>query len=247
MNFFSLIKRSIIYNLKKKISIDNDLNKDQSLDYLFNYYGSDKSNIFKKTNEKGHGFSNFYTKHLEQLKNKEIKILEVGSYSGASAAAFVKYFPKSQVFCFDINISNFEYKSKNIHVYGLDIGKKDEVKKTLKTIFKNNKFDKFDLIIDDGSHNLSDILSSLNFFFKYLKDKGIFIIEDFKHPNYYEYNRDIEDILVDELLDKLKKKIYFKSSIISRDGQTYLINKINQIINYKGNLTDSDICFIKKK
>ena len=94
---------------------------------------------------------------------------------------------------------------------------------------------------------MSDILSSLNFFFKYLKDKGIFIIEDFKHPNYYEYNRDIEDILVDELLDKLKKKIYFKSSIISRDGQTYLINKINQIINYKGNLTDSDICFIKKK
>ena len=59
--------------------------------------------------------------------------------------------------------------------------------------------------------------------------------------------KDVEDILIDDLLEKLKKKTYFKSSIIDREGQTYLINKIDQIINYKGNLTDSDICFIKKK
>ena len=137
--------------------------------------------------------------------------------------------------------------SENINVYGLDINKNYKVDKTLKKIFENYKLKKFDIIIDDGSHYLSDILFSLNFFFKHLKEKGIFIIEDFKHPNYYEYNKDVEDILIDDLLEKLKKKKYFKSSIIDKEGQTYLINKIDQIINYKGNLTDSDICFIKKK
>ena len=247
MNFFSLFKRSIIYKLKNKLSIDNEHNTGKSLDYLFNYYGSDKSNIFKKENKKGHGFSNFYTKHLDKFKNNEINILEIGSFSGASAAAFVKYFPKSKIFCFDINISNFKYMSEKIQVYGLDINKKHKVEKTLKKIFENYKFKKFDIIIDDGSHYLSDILFSLNFFFKHLKEKGIFIIEDFKHPNYYEYNKNVEDILIDDLLEKLKKKKYFKSSIIDKEGQTYLINKIDQIINYKGNLTDSDICFIKKK
>ncbi len=247
MNFFSLFKRSIIYKLKNKLSIDNEDNTSKSLDYLFNYYGSDKSNIFKKQNKKGHGFSNFYTKHLDKFKNNEINILEIGSFSGASAAAFVKYFSKSKIFCFDINISNFKYMSEKIHVYGLDINKKHKVEKTLKKIFENYKFKKFDIIIDDGSHYLSDILFSLNFFFKHLKEKGFFIIEDFKHPNYYDYNKNVEDILIDDLLEKLKKKIHFKSSIIDREGQTYLINKIDQIINYKGNLTDSDICFIKKK
>lgn len=247
MNFFSLFKRSIIYKFKKKLSIDNKYNTGKSLDYLFHYYGSDKSNFFKKKNKKGHGFSKFYTKHLDKFKNDKINILEIGSFAGASAAAFVKYFPKSKVFCFDINISNFKYMSENINVYGLDINKNYKVDKTLKKIFENYKFKKFDIIIDDGSHYLSDILFSLNFFFKHLKEKGIFIIEDFKHPNYYEYNKDVEDILIDDLLEKLKKKTYFKSSIIDREGQTYLINKIDQIINYKGNLTDSDICFIKKK
>ena len=65
-------------------------------------------------------------------------------------------------------------------------------------------YKEFDLIIDDGSHNLSDILISFKFFFKYLKNKGLYVIEDFKHPNYYDNYRDIDHILVDEFLRNLK-------------------------------------------
>ena len=54
---------------------------------------------------------------------------------------------------------------------------------------------------------LKDILVSLNFF-NHLKDKNFFIIEDFKHPNYYEYNKDINHILLDQVLENLKKKLY---------------------------------------
>ena len=110
MNFFSLFKRSLLYKLKKKINIDtnNSLN-DKSLDELFQFYGSDKAEIVKMTNETGHGFSEFYNENLNQFKDKKIKILEVGSYSGASAAAFKKYFKNSTIYCFDINISKFIY------------------------------------------------------------------------------------------------------------------------------------------
>ena len=103
-----------------------------SLDKLFHYYGSDKANIFKKTQSKGHGYSIYYNKKLEEFKNKRINILEIGSYAGASAAAFIKYFSNSNVFCFDINISNFEYKSKKIHVFGLDIKNEKKNKKSFK-------------------------------------------------------------------------------------------------------------------
>ena len=66
----------------------------KSLDDLFHYYGSDKANIFKKENRQGHGYSNFYTSQLNYLKKHKINILEIGSFAGASAAAFIKYFPK---------------------------------------------------------------------------------------------------------------------------------------------------------
>ena len=121
MNFFSLIKRNLIYKLKKKFSIDSDKIELESLDELFHYYGSDKAEVFKLTNKSGHGFSKFYESKLEKYKDKKINILEIGSFSGASAAGFVKYLPNSNVFCFDVNISNFKYKSKKIHVFGIDI------------------------------------------------------------------------------------------------------------------------------
>ena len=247
MNFLSLFKRYLIYSFKKKTYIDQEDFSKKTLEELFHHYGSDKANIFIKTNKEGHGYSSFYLKHLNDLKNKKINILEIGSFSGASASAFAKYFIKSNVFCFDVNISNFEYISKKIHVYGLNANNETKVKKTLKKIFDKYQFNNFDLIIDDGSHNLKDILSNLNFFFKYLNKEGNYIIEDFKHPNYYEYNKDIDHIFVDQFLENIKKKNFSKSNIIDDNSQKYLMNEINFIDIGKGNLADSDICLIKKK
>ena len=246
MNFFSLLKRKLIYNLKRKTSVDDDGFNSTSLDNLFHYYGSDKANLFKLNNTQGHGFSKFYVKHLENIKNKQLNILEIGSYSGSSAVAFTKYLSKSKIFCFDINISKFKYKSKKIDVYGVDIKNKAKVKNILDKIFFKNEFKNFDLIIDDGSHKLSDILLCLNFFFSYLKKDGIYIIEDYKYPNYFDFCKDVDDILVDDLLVKLKKKEYFKTSFFKKEDQEELFSSVGLIKTYKGNLRNSDICFILK-
>tara|TARA_B100001063_G_scaffold80606_1_gene74985 strand:- start:100 stop:843 length:744 start_codon:yes stop_codon:yes gene_type:complete len=246
LNFFSLFKRKLIYNFKKKINLDFDNINSDSLDKLFNHYGSDKANIFKVNDKTGHGYSKFYEKKLEKFKDKQINILEIGSFSGASAAAFIKYFPNSKVFCFDINISNFKYQSEKIHVFGIDINNEKKIKKTLKYIFENYKFKEFDLIIDDGSHYLSDILIGLKYFFKLVKNDGLYVIEDFKHPNYYEYNNNINHIFLDELLNNLKVKQTFLSNIFNEIDQKYLIESVKEIENFKGNLKDSDISFILK-
>ena len=72
----------------------------------------------------------------------------------------------------------------------------------LKKITRNrNLF--FDIIIDDGSHKLSDILKSFNLLSNYLKKGGFYIIEDYKFPNYFSYNKDINDILVSEMINNL--------------------------------------------
>ena len=246
MNFFSLFKRNLLFKLKRKISIDKDNTENKSLDELFHQYGSDKADVFKPALREGHGFSKFYINQLINFKDKKMNILELGSYAGSSAAAFTKYFSDSKVFCFDINISNFKFTSKNIEVYGVDINNRSEILKILSKIFFKHQIKNFDLIIDDGSHKLSDILSSLKFFLGYLKIGGIYVIEDFKHPNYYKYNRDIDDILADDLLLKIKEKKFFQSTVFNKNDQKYLFDSVKGVDIFKGNLKDSDIAFLKK-
>ena len=66
---------------------------------------------------KAMGSPNSYVEKLQHLREKEINILEIGSFAGASAASFIKYFKDSKVFCFDINISKFKFSSKRIQVF----------------------------------------------------------------------------------------------------------------------------------
>ncbi len=247
MNFFSLFKRNLIYKFKSKINIDKDGIVSKNLDDLFHHYGSDKANFFKKNQTTGHGYSKYYVDHFAKIKKHNINILEIGSYSGASAAAFAKFLPNSTICCLDINISNFSFFSKNIRVFGLDIRNEKKLEKTLNKIKKDFKIDLFDIIIDDGSHNLSDILITIKSLFKYLNNFGLYVIEDYKYPNYHDYNKDVDDILIDQLIENIKKKIFFNSEILDRDQQKVLFENVRHISTYKGNLKDSDICFIEKK
>ena len=64
------------------------------------------------------------------------------------------------------------------------------------------------MIIDDGSHNLKDILISINSLFEYLKKDGFYIIEDYMLPTNYKYNRNTNDILIDKIINFLNKKNY---------------------------------------
>ncbi len=58
---------------------------------------------------------------------------------------------------------------------------------------------------------------------------------------------DTKDIFVEDLFSKIRKKEYFSSKFIKKESQKYIFNEVKEIISYKGNLEDSDICFIQKK
>jgi len=254
LNFFSLYKRKFLYEIKRKVNIDSDINlKLEKLNDFFIHYGTDKAshlptdkNNKQSSSNKTHGYSEFYQKHLSHYKSKSINILEIGSYAGASAAAFAKYFSNSKIFCLDVNISNFKYSSKRIKVYGLDITNKKKLNNFFNNIgiSENEKF--FDVIIDDGSHKLSDILLSFKYLFKNLRNQGYYIIEDFKFPNFFDHLNDIDHIKVDEVIKNFMNQNLFDSTIISKDQQQFLHTINKTIYTYKGNLEHSDVAFIKK-
>jgi hypothetical protein len=238
LNFFSLFKRKIIYLLTNKIDIDKDkFGKNISLDYLFKKYETDKSNAI-------HGFTKYYTNHLNRLKNKRLNFLEIGSAGGGSAAAFVHYFDKSNVFCLDVNLTLVKYKSDKINFFGLDSSNSKMLYRFLKNIEERFSVKKFDVIIDDGSHILSDQLFSINYFYKYLKKGGYYIIEDYKFPNYYKRCNDVDENTIDIIIKKLKSNMIIKSQILKNDTIKKLYKA--KIFTYKGRTKISDIVFFQK-
>ena len=249
MNFFSLFKRNLLYKLKKKINIDDHNNIDiSSLDKLFTFYNTDKANFVDSGTTQGHGFAKFYEKHLSILKSKKkINILEIGSFSGASASAFSKYFPNSQIYCLDINLLNFKFSSKKINVYGMNSSDYKMMTKFLDKIDFFKKIIFFDIIIDDGSHILSDQLNAINFFYKFLGKLSFYIVEDYKLLDHFKHLNDVKDISIDELANYIRDKKSFTSKIISVETMNDMFLQNKNIYKYKGNSEKSDIIFFQKK
>ena len=247
MNFFSLFKRNLLFKFKTKINIDIDEIGENKLDNLFSYYNTDKANFINKGKDKGHGYAKFYETHLNKFKYQKIKILEIGSFSGASAAAFVKFFPNADIYCLDINLLNFKYSSKKIHVFGMNSSDKKMMLNFLAKIDFFKSIKKFDIIIDDGSHILSDQLKALNFFYKHVGSGGFYIIEDYKFPKYFNHLNDVDDIKINELIEKINNKEIIDSKLVSQDTLNDIVTNTKKIFEYKGNTDISDIAFFEKK
>jgi hypothetical protein len=242
--------KQILFNFRDKINLDElVLNKDYSLNEFFNYFGTDKGteifdpyiNSSKKI--KGHGFAKFYEKKLNKYRSKEFSILEIGTWEGASTASFHKFFLKSKLFAIDKNF-RFKFKSKRVEFINCNINNKENLDLFEKK-FRNKKFT---IIIDDGSHFLKDMITSLKFFLKYLNSSGIFIFEDFNAPKYFKEleNSNGKELLFDEILRKIKKKETFKSEILSTADQRFLFKNIRKVETYKGDTKISDIAFLSK-
>ena len=242
--------KKIIFNLKNKINLDNQNINYDSLNDLFNHFGTDKGtkvmNPYSKNPEEivGHGYAKFYEKNFANIKNEKFNLLEIGTWEGASSASFILYFPNAEIYGLDRNFK-FKYKSKRLKYYNCDLTNKNDHKNLERKI--QNKT--FKIIIDDGSHILSHIIENLKFFLKYVDDQSYYIIEDFSEPVNYDYLNDSNEneLFIKDILLNIKNKSYFKSKILTESDQKHLFDNIASVDIYKGDSYKSDIAFLKKK
>lgn len=155
---------------------------------LFYKYKSDKCpKVF-------HSYSPKYYDILKEYKNEFNYILEIGvgtkeimtpisgsDYQiGSSLRGWRDFFINSFVFGLDIN-KDVLFEDKRIKCFYTDQSKSDSL---LNTINEINKFtDKtihYDLIIDDGSHEVEHMVLTFKTLKEFLRKGGLYIIEDIK-------------------------------------------------------------------
>lgn len=103
-------------------------------------------------------------------REASLNILEIGVQKGGSLCAWRDYFPNATITGIDIvDEVQPEYRRKDINYIICDIND-----------YKTEQ--NFDIVIDDGSHWLKDVVRSVSTLTKQLKVGGVFIVEDVQHP-----------------------------------------------------------------
>jgi len=256
---FSLIYKLIINLLKratnKIINLDKKKNNYQNynlrLSELFQYFNCDKGSTLKIDGQekiiKTHNYTIFYEKYFKKIRNREIKILELGSHEGRGLASLYYYFPNSKLCGANINPFQMRYHAERMDEIYIDVSSK----KILKNF--NKYFDKeFDIIIDDASHNLKDILQTLPMLFKNLKAGGFYVIEDINQFEVFKnLNPTNEKLTPIKILKLMKENKKVNSKFISEENIKYLKENISEYFFERGEMevngiNISDIVFLKK-
>ena len=127
-------------------------------------FGTDKSAT--------HSYDTIYEKLFLPFRNKKITMLEIGLFSGADLLAFDEYFKDVELYGIDITDKYLMPELKNYDNINIFIG--DATKEN--TVNHFNKL--YDIIIEDGSHLAEHQIQHFKDYNKYVKQGGIYIIED---------------------------------------------------------------------
>lgn len=113
-------------------------------------------------------------------REKDYKILEIGVDIGSGVRALKDYFPNSKVFGLDIVKECKKHEEERIEVI---IGSQID-----NQILEKLKLEKFDIIIDDGSHHNDHVFYTFEKLFPSLSNEkvGLYIVEDV-HTSYWPY------------------------------------------------------------
>tara|TARA_E500000318_G_C3526656_1_gene198715 strand:+ start:599 stop:1165 length:567 start_codon:yes stop_codon:yes gene_type:complete len=125
-----------------------------------------------------HSYTDYYDTIFHEYRTKQINILEVGIYHGSSLYLWDNYFLHKDTKIVGLDIRDNIYtdlKNKYSNKVSYVTGKNYYIEENIPEEIKNTKWD---IIIDDGSHELQHQLDFYSIYEKLLKEDGILIIED---------------------------------------------------------------------
>jgi hypothetical protein len=148
---------------KEMIEILNSLNIN-GFDYPG---GTDKATI--------HNYTGVYKYLLDQYRDMECNLLEIGVQYGGSALLWHEYLPQSWLDLVDLCDQVNDIIWDQLDPDRFDFYETNAYSATALRTFAGKKYH---VIIDDGSHKKDDILFVAKYYYDLLANKGVLIIED---------------------------------------------------------------------
>ncbi len=194
INFLLKIKKRVIDSTSKK---QRDQIKKFAVPIMAWFFRNNliKLAIIFGTDKYGsHWYMPHYQKHFNRYKNKKLKILEIGIgggkdplYGAKSLRVWKTFFRRSTIYGIDI-YNKKALEEKRIKLFQGDQTDKAFLQDLIKTMGR------VDIIIDDGSHINSHIITTFEILFPLLKTGGLYVVEDMQTSYWPNYGGDSENL-----------------------------------------------------
>jgi hypothetical protein len=187
---------------------------------------------FQKFGEKSdkvylHGYHRIHPWFLNHFYGKKnVAILEIGIHESNSIPIWNLYFDVPEIHGIDIKSKTSELKNVFLHQVDQSSGLQLEE-------FSKEKINKFQIIIDDGSHVPSHQAITIKKLWKTLKDGGIYIIEDIETSYWgksssYGYKFNSKSF---SLISELLKSIPFINNEFTQKNNNDVAQELKKIFN----------------
>jgi hypothetical protein len=203
-----------------------------SLTAIVNFYGSDKGTVYGYSPRVfgGHDYGPVYTRHFQDLRQRPVRLLEVGiglegpgavgatvstrNRGGASLKAWRDFFPRGHIYGIDINDGRF-LDGPRLSTFVADQASRTDLQAVIAGIGAP-----LDIIIDDGSHASSHQQIALGCLLPHLVAGGLYVIEDLDtQPAHLEGP---DDVKTSELLRSFKEMGRFESGHLTPAERDYI-------------------------
>ena len=186
-----------------------------------------------------HGYQRFYYPILIRYQHQPLRFLEIGVADGASMNIWKKFFSRpNHIYGIGYKNQQKQYKQEVDNTMTLFMG--DQSNECFLKEFIYDSKGNFDIIVDDGSHVPSHVITSFEVLWETLKPGGYYIIEDIetsywsKKMSIYGYSLENEGSVVDyfkNVTDEVNNE--FRSRPTSQIGSiSFMYNMI--ILQKKG-------------
>jgi hypothetical protein len=117
-------------------------------------------------------FLAFYAQFLDAIRDKPVRVLDIGVLNGGSARTWRDYFHRGHIIGVDINPEVRNYAAGRLSIHIADQSKPDDLE------YIARKLGPFDLVIDDGSHVWDHQILTFKRLMPRVAPGGFYILED---------------------------------------------------------------------
>jgi hypothetical protein len=143
-----------------------------SFDRLARFYRTDKSSL-------GNDYSEHYARHLGPRRFERCVLLEIGVGGGRNPHAggnslhvWRDYLPRATIVGLDLFAKELPFLGRRVHLMEGDQSSADDLDRVV------DRFGPPEIVVDDGSHVGSDVITSFTYLFDRMKPGGMYVVED---------------------------------------------------------------------